>query len=375
MRFLWDNYADTEILANYEVSSEKAAFPVENAFNLNRRSKVWRSNGYFMVESSNNTIIFRDSVGGPDLTATIAVGEYNDTASFMAAVDAAIEAVGANNYTVTQNSNFRFVIASDGVAFELRTANVLFTAASMLGFDTATHRTGAVTYTADFLRVNSGLEFVLFDMGISSNPNAIALTGPRNTPLKFGPGVTLRLRGNPTDPVDWSTAAFSADLTFDDETIVKFSTTDVGFGTVSYRYWRLEIVDQNPNGFTELGAIFLGRYFEPTKCPQFPFNSNFIDSSKTVTSEGGQSFSDILPHSQGYDVKYKNLVKEDIESIRNYFEIYGTALPFFICYDEQEVFTSSLSRSTVFVRFDANPSYSYASPLYFDCSMSFKEEL
>ena len=81
LRIYNENYIDEDILANYDVTSEQSAFPIENAFNQQRRSKVWRSNGYFNVTSSNNTIIFRETAATP-LTGTIAIAEYGSYTSF-----------------------------------------------------------------------------------------------------------------------------------------------------------------------------------------------------------------------------------------------------------------------------------------------------
>jgi hypothetical protein len=59
-----ENYLDQDALANDYVSSEQAAFPVDNAYNSVRRSKVWRSNGYWEITSSNNTFTFKDTAAG-----------------------------------------------------------------------------------------------------------------------------------------------------------------------------------------------------------------------------------------------------------------------------------------------------------------------
>ena len=61
-RFFDSNFADLNILANVDKSSEQAAFPLSNAFNNKRRAKVWRSDGYYVVTSANNGIVFRELV-------------------------------------------------------------------------------------------------------------------------------------------------------------------------------------------------------------------------------------------------------------------------------------------------------------------------
>jgi len=87
-RILTTNYVDPDVVAESFVSSEQASFPASNIYNRQRRSKVWRSNGYWEITSANNVIIFRESIG-VDLTATIAVAEYSSTTSFLTAIKTA----------------------------------------------------------------------------------------------------------------------------------------------------------------------------------------------------------------------------------------------------------------------------------------------
>ena len=150
-RIFANNYADSEVYANLITSSELTAFPSTNLLAKKRRSKVWRSGGYFLVVSGSNTISFKDVSGGSTLVATVTAGEYATAALFMTAVDTALEAAGVANYTVTQNSSLKFVITSDlsggATHFEILWASST-AMASLLGFDSSASDTGASTYTA-----------------------------------------------------------------------------------------------------------------------------------------------------------------------------------------------------------------------------------
>lgn len=377
-RFLTTNYVDLTTLANTDVSSEQAAFPVTNAYNANRRSKVWRSNGYFKVVAGANTIVFRDDAS-TNLTATVTAGEYNSTATFMAAVDAALEAVGAANYTVTQDTTtLHFVITSDlsggATAFKLIWTHANSAGmAALMGFSTATDDTGASTYYSDYLRIHSPNEWILWDMGISSNPDSFVLIGPRNSPIKISPSATIKLEGSNYNA--FGSPEYSTTLTYDDEVICKLSNT--GFHTTGLRYWRLSIMDQeNANGYVEVGAFFLGTFYAPTQGrAQFPFQSNLIDRSTTVYSESGSTYSDIREQSQGFTVSWKGLTKTEIEDVIGIFRQYGTAKPFFVSMDTDAVFSSSQNKMLKFVKFDSTPSYSLVSPNLFELSTSFREEL
>ena len=56
VKILDSNFADSETYANVYKSSEQASFPVSNLMAKIRRSKVWRSAGYYNVTSACNSI-------------------------------------------------------------------------------------------------------------------------------------------------------------------------------------------------------------------------------------------------------------------------------------------------------------------------------
>jgi hypothetical protein len=243
--------------------------------------------------------------------------------------------------------------------------------AGILGFDTATDDTGALTYTADVLKINTE-EFVLFDMGVASKPQAFILTGARNRPIKLSENAVIKIEGNYTN--NFSSPIYSKTLTYDDEVIAEIS--DTYLYTEGLRYWRLYIVDQNPNGYLEIGSFFLGQYFSPERGrAQFPLASSFIDRSTVITSEGGQIYSDVYEQSQGFSINWLGLQKDDIDTITDIFRTYGKSYPFFVSFDSNEAFSSSLNRYLKFVYFSSEPKFNLISPNNFTCSMEFREAL
>lgn len=371
VQFLFDNWIDLDKLANTDVSSEQSAFPIENAFNLSRRSKVWRSAGYWKTTSTNNQIVFKESSGGPLLTAVIPVASYNTTASFMAAIKAAMELVSVDTFTVTQNSNYRFVIASSGSYLQLVTTNAGFTSAGILGFDTGSNYTG-LTLTADLLKIHTS-EWILWDMGIASQPNAFALIQQRNQPINITESALIELKGNFTNPPDWDTPEFSTVIPYDSEVIAKI--VENYFDASALRYWRLEIVDQNPVGYISVGAFFLGVTYAPVGCAVFPLSDSMVDLSETTTSEGGQTFSDQLPKTAEYGFQFNFLNKTDVETIKEYWDIFGTSKPFFILLDKSQAFSTSINRRLKYVKFSAEPDFELFSPGKFSMSVKLREEL
>lgn len=371
VRLMTTNYIDLDLLTFTDFSSEQAAFPVTNAYNLQRRSKVWRSNGYFRVTSSNNIIIFNE--GGGDFTATIAVGEYASASALATAIDTAFTtAPGASgSYTVAHNSNFKFVITKSAGTFNIKWAHASTTAEDLLGF-AAVNDTGALSYMSDFVRIHSE-EFVLWDFGIETLPDAFFLIGPRNRPIRISPSATIKLQGNITN--NFNNPDYETTLTYDDE--VMGLTSDEGLHTQALRYWRLQIIDRdNPLGFVEVGSFFLGTFFNPDRGRVvFPFSSSFVDRSTTVFSEGGQTYNDIREQTQTFQIQWKGLKKEDIEDMKQIFENLGISTPFFVVFDNDQAFSTELPRMTRYCKFDSPPTYNLETPNNFSMNMVLREEL
>lgn len=377
VKLCFSNYVDASILAYYEASSAQSAFPLLNAFNTQRRSKVWRSAGYFNVTALNNTIIFRESAG-VDLTATITVAEYTSIANMCAAIKTALDAAGDSTYTVTNSSStgFKFQIVSNGSGgggvFHLMLASGSFTAETLLGFSNAASLTDAtLTRLSDYTTINSS-ESILFDMGLVTNPKSFILVGPRNEPLKISPSATIKLQANNAD--SWGTPSFEITLTYADNAI--YHVNEAGIGDAAYRYWRILVVDQNPLGYIEVGAFFLGNYFNPTRGRvQFPLSVSTIDNSDIIVSEGGQTYSDIKQTTASYQVRWFGLQKADIEEFEDQFQAYGANKPFFVVMDSDSVYSSTRSRRVLFAKIVGDPSWELISPDNFGLNINLVEVL
>jgi len=373
-RFLDYNYVDLDVLANSDVSSEQLpTFPVTNAYNGLRRAKVWRSNGFYQVTALNNQIVFRETAAGPNITATIPVGDYLRT-PFLAAIKAAFELLGDSTYTVAFGSMFKISVTSNGVGgggvFSLLLSNVGSTAFDLLGFDSV-DLTGALTYTADSIRLHTE-ESITWDLGIDSNPKAFALIDARNTPLSISPTATIVLQGNHTNV--WVNPAYTQTLTYDDRVLHVIS--DEGLAAQSLRYWRVRFVDQNPKGYIQVGAFYLGDMYQTVRgAPQFPFNSAPVDKTETVFSEGGQTFSEIKPQTDRFTLDWRALTVAEKERFELIFEEVGTGTPFFISIDTSVAFSSSQQYYIRYVKFIDEPKFDLSRPGIYNTTLSFEEQL
>jgi len=372
---LRDNFANTDFLSNFSASSEQTAFPVDNAFNQQRRSKVWRSNGFFNIVSSSNTILFQED-GATDLTANVAVTEYTSASALATAIKTAMEAVGASTYTIAIDATtLKFVFTSDGAGgggtLDLKWASST-AMAGILGFDTV-DLTGSLTYTADVLKIHTS-EAINLDFGIPTQPNMFALVGIRNRPFKFSQSATIKLQGNETDSLVPPTS--DTTLTFDDN--VLFFYNENGISTIQLRHWRILFTDtENATGFIEVGAFALGdEIIGITQgTVQFPLETIQVDRSVTLVSEGGQTLSDERAQTQDFILQWNFLTKTERELLEENFDFFGTSKPFFINIDESALFNTTQQKGLKLVKYVQAPRYRLTRPNLFQMTMNLREEI
>lgn len=376
MRFFDQNYLDPDVISNATVSSEQAAFPVDNVYNFQRRSKVWRSAGCFEIDSTNNKLQFAYPTLATSSTATIPSGTYSSNSALAAAIQTAITTAQPTAYiecTIDATTKkFKFSETSghtNTFDIEPTTSNSI---TLTIGIDDSAVIVGVSQYLADYLRISTG-EWIKWDFGITTLPEAFFLIGPRNRPIKISPSATITLQGSETDV--WSAPSFEQILTYD-PSVISLVNTD-GLHTEGLRYWRLKIDDlDNPNGYVEIGALYLGTVYETTRGKaQYPFASAMIDRSETVFSEGGQTFSDTREKSQSFTLQWAGLTIAEVEKLVEIFETYGTSKPFFIQFDPDSSFSSSGDYFTRYCKFIEPPNYQLESPGNFSLTMSIREEL
>lgn len=369
------NYID--VAAYVFEGSENAIYPAENAFNLNKRKKVYRTGGYWDLRFVDTTIVFRESVG-VDLTATIVAAEYSDTATFLLAIEAALEAAGASNYSVTLAGSGKITIASDGaggggILQLMWTDSASADMADILGFDTASNSTGALSYVADILRIHTN-EQIIFDLGFPSNPKAFVAVGERNLPLKISPNAVVKIQGNHTNT--FTTPAVDLTVNYEDFALARWDVDGLG-GVNSYRYWRFYIEDKsNVRQYLEFNAIYLGDMHDATRgCVVFPLETNKIDNSQIIFSEHGQAFAREIPKSQIVRLGWEVLTKDEVESLNEHWENVGLTQSFFVILDLQEAFTTQKEKSVMLVKFDSEISTRLVSPNNFQMAWQLREQL
>lgn len=369
------NAADPEYVANSKFSSENANFPLVNVYNLNRRRKTWRTSGFWNVVDGSNKIVFEETIGVL-LFAIIPAGEYQSDAAFFAAIKAAFELPGSSTYTVsrdltTNRIKIEAALGGGATVFRIKWTNGTSAGmASLLGYSTASDDIGSLSYVADLLKIHTS-EFIQWDLGFPSNPNAFVALADRNKPLKLSPSAVIKLQGNHTN--NFSNPSINLTLDYQDFVIGKVAQT--GFG--SFRYWRFVIEDQaNVYGYVEFGAIFLGIPINVTRgAPVFPLEPADIDLSPVAYSEAGQTIAANGPRTQSFDIQWQGLNKESYQALADMFQVLGKHQSFLIVMDSSGIFTTDAIRSAKLVKFSADPVSRLVSPNNWSMTWTLREEL
>lgn len=368
------NYIDSTILFASTYSSQLAAAPATNVYDKIRRSQVWRSAGQWEVTNANKGIVLQEAAG-VNQTVNIAVATYTTDATFLAAVKAALDsAAGSAVYTVARDATTnKIVITSDGgggAIFRLMCTNGSFTAADLLGFSTGADRTGALTYTADSIRIHT-TEWLRWDLGSNFNPAIFAMIGTKVSGLKLSSTATVTLQGNSTDV--WTSPTYSQVLTWNQDCMSVVNTAGLG----SLRYWRLLIVDRtNPLGYVELSNVYLGEVFDAARGDvQFPFDWNYLDYSLQQRSEWGTGFAASRDRVRQLSLTWFGLTIADTETLMDFVESYGTVYPFWLCLDPNSAFSTNIGNWIVYARFDqVLPGFPLKSPGVFGSDWKIREE-
>lgn len=371
-----NNFNDSAFYNAFSYSSQKTVAPASNLDNQSRRSKVWRSSGYWEVTNSNKGIVLQE-VNTVNQTVNIATGNYTSDTTFFAAVKAALDgAAGSAVYTVARDTTTNKIkITSDaggGAILKLMTSNASFTSATSLGFSTSGDLSGSLTYTADALKLHS-YEYLKWDLGSAFNPKAFIIFGLRNTPIKISETATITLEGNASDA--WTSPSYSQVLTYNARAIAVIDTD--GLHTSALRYWRLKIVDQlNTYGYVEISNVYFGDAFDSAQGGiRFPLRSRLVDLSKISYGRSGNPFSDKIQTTKEIDINWELLGVADKESLSTFVEDVGTNKSFFIAFDPNGVFSSDFQNEIYLARFTSPPSFDLTRPGLFSSSWNIREEL
>lgn len=122
-------------------------------------------------------------------------------------------------------------------------------------------------------------EYVSFDMGSAKSMTCAGIVGHN-----FSSGATVKLQRSPDNSVWTDVGTFTILLDADGNVLKRVV---LFFSSISYRYWRIHIVDtSNPAGYVEMGRVIIGDYYEPSRNYNDYFAIEYIDPSEEQRAAG-----------------------------------------------------------------------------------------
>jgi len=328
------------LLGTLTYSTQHENFPAANTQNRDF-GRMWNSQhgagsgwGRFVIKSGvNDRLDFKDSTSTVR-AASLTPATYN-AASIFAHLKTQMEAVCSDTFTWaylesgTDKNKFKVTIGSG--TFELLTntgANKARSVFPTIGFSDAADKTGASSYTADYVRIHTE-EFLVEDFGSAIDIYGVFIKGHN-----FSSTAVVK--------VEFSTNNFSSiseSFTFTIQAGVLVLEWDAA---KTYRYIRIYIQDiDNPAGYVAMGVVSAAPQLQPSENFLNEGEIDRIDPSELQVSAHGQESSIQIEH---YDVwPYTFLVKGSTEKANfdALFDNVGYSKAFFIVEDPASPLTTT----------------------------------
>lgn len=359
------NYAfkdNVEIIA----SSYDTEFPVTN-LKSSVRSKLWRSSGYFKITSLNNKINFRDTLLGPELTATITNGEYTSN-SICAEIKNQMESVSAFTYTITHLDGV-FKIETSGSYLDLLFSSGTNASASMrdvLGYKENDFQNDT-EYSAPSVSIHTE-EFLVIDLKTAEEINTIAFVFDPFTENYFSTDAEIRVMANAT--MNFDSPALNEIIYFDDtnENIFKYFSTPQEF-----RYWKIQIKDpDNQNLYIQLSKVIIGKGININRAASSGFLFSAVDQSVKTFTRYGNVFSDIYPIKKTITFSLEYFNDNDLDELIKSFYRTGTTEIVFINIDSEEKILNANTFS-IYGVYTTDLSFNHVVKSLFSNSLSIEE--
>jgi hypothetical protein len=163
---------------------------------------------------------------------------------------------------------------------------------------------------------------VVFNLGSAYSVGAIAILG--HTILATA--TNIKLQANTSD--SWGSPAFSRTLTWADDTIVDFFTSEI------YQYWSLVLTKASAAEIVQIARLVLGTYYE---FPQNPSEKSVEwggeEATRTERTASGASYSDVSAHVKtlGFRIEFMGQAQKD--EIDELSRTFGLHTPFCLSLD------------------------------------------
>ena len=369
VRFIENNFAMlTSATVNY--SSQLTAFPFTNSQSA-ARSKYWKPQGTFTIDSTNNTIYIND---GTNKTITLTSAKYTSPSSLASHIQTKLNA-SSSNWTVsyvTTAGLYKFRIQNTG-SVTLRLSQSTSSTWNTLGYTLTSDQTGTDFYAQ--VQRNHTEEYAIYDFGYQTSISFVSIIGALGETFTISNSATVYVYADNLN--QWTSPAYSKQLTVTDKGIFEFLDTDT-LDTQNYRYWKISIIDKtNPLGPEGLciGLICLSDHITLSdRNIQNGFNFQLIDRSVSSEAESGRLYFDIKnKYNLISNLSIPFLEQTDKDTLLAMYERLGKTTPFFIALDPTNCITTNSYDFTKYVTFVDQPTFNHIIHSYFTMSFQLRE--
>lgn len=368
-RFIDYNYPFQDNVA-ISATSENPNFPASN-IGKEHRSKTWRSSGYFVIDSTNNKIDFKEASLGSELTATITEGSYSKD-TLAAEIKSQLESVGVETYTVTiSSSTGLWTISTGGAYLDLlfsTGSNVANSIRSVIGFAGSDY-TGSTGYSGALVAIHT-VERVIVDLKTTEEIDTFAVLFDPRLGINYSEEAVLKLKANHAN--EWTAPLIDITLSINNifSVITHYFTSDQ-----SYRFWCFEIVDpKNPNLYVDAGTIILGKSTLLERIPDSGFGYGKDDQSDIDANKYGNNYADKYPVLRTLSFNYNLLEYDQLQTMEQIFDRVGGRKPVFVALDAQsQVFSDD--NFSIFGRMEKSQTFTHRVKTYFNTKMKIEESL
>lgn len=162
-------------------------------------------------------------------------------------------------------------------------------------------------------------------------------------------GATIKIQGNATD--SWGSPTVDETFTHSSGLMVKFFTQS------SLRFWRFLVTDaSNPDGYIEIGRLFLCTYYQFEELPGSAFTERVVDTTRRDFSQSGQAYSDIGILYEVYEIDLELIEDATRQALKTQLELVRKHKPLILLPDENN--TSKLP--ALYCVLDSDQMYTHA---------------
>lgn len=367
IRFGANNFLDALASSDISVLSEMSGFGKANLLD-SQRSKVYRTNGNFTIDSTNNSIPIND---GSDKAATLTSGNYDGPDAMATHVQTQLNAV-STNWTCTWSSTTRkFTIARSSGTDTLRLATTTNAAWDTLGFTGASNISAATQGAADESR-NHTNERIVVDLGTNMTITEFHLITALDEVFSISSNATLKIMLSTMD--SWVSPAVTVTPTRDAGGIHHYLDDEAD---TTYRYMAFDFVDRQnivgPQGF-KIGHLYVGDYDTVTTTNVAPrFIKGYNDRSEAFESDSGAKYYRTRTARRVFsDLQIGFIEASERVALETLFESVGVHTPFYLSLDPLNNVSTTLSEVTMYGRFTDPPQFRHL--LRDQYSMQFRVE-